>query len=149
VSPKRNKPHYHVTAGLIWQNGRVLITKRPEGSHLAGLWEFPGGKQEARETLRECLEREMREELGIGVRAGRHLVTVEHEYETKFITLHFFLCTGMEGRPVTLEGQEARWVRPEELTRYAFPPPDREIIESLTPRGIGEKGNHGRQDDDR
>ena len=77
------KPHFHVTAGLVWKNGRVLIAKRPEGSHLEGYWEFPGGKQEAGESLKGCLEREIEEELGLKVRADEALLTVDHEYQAK------------------------------------------------------------------
>ena len=85
-----DKPHIRVTAGLLWQNGMVLITKRPQGSHLAGFWEFPGGKQEVGETPEECLEREIKEELGVEVRAEKLLVTVDHEYENRIISLYLF-----------------------------------------------------------
>ena len=129
---KSNKPHFHVTAGLLWQSGMVMITKRPEGSHLAGLWEFPGGKQEAGETLEECLEREIKEELGLEVRAEKLLLTVDHEYEDRFISLYFFLCAQLGGEPKPLECEEMRWVHPEDLTQYRFPPPDKKIIERLT-----------------
>ena len=121
-----------MTAGLLWQSGMVMITKRPEGSHLAGLWEFPGGKQEAGETLEECLEREIKEELGLEVRAEKLLLTVDHEYEDRFISLYFFLCAQLGGEPKPLECEEMRWVRPEDLTQYRFPPPDKKIIERLT-----------------
>ena len=127
-----SKPHYHVAAGIIWKDGRVLITKRPEGTHLAGYWEFPGGKREDNETLEECLEREIREELGMEVRTGIRLKTVHHEYEAKAITLHVFHCTHVNGRPLPLEDQEYRWVKPEELNHYTFPPPDLEIIEMIS-----------------
>lgn len=131
MEQKPRKPHYHVTAGLIWKEGRLLITKRPPGAHLAGYWEFPGGKQEPRESLRECLEREIREELGIEVRAGMHFLTVAHEYGSKRITLHIFHCSAIKGRPATLEGQEFLWVLPEDLSNYSFPPPDKAVIEVL------------------
>lgn len=136
MRPMNPKPHYHVTAGLIWRDHRVLITKRPEGSHLAGLWEFPGGKQEGGETLRACLEREIREELGVEVRARDHLISVGHEYETKRITLHVFCCVDMRGTPVTLEGQEAKWILPSELSEHSFPPPDRAVVEMITRPGF-------------
>lgn len=131
MKAKTNKPHYQVTAGIISRSSRVLITKRPEGTHLAGFWEFPGGKQEPYETLDECLVRELKEELGITVQTDRHLLTVEHEYEDKVITLHVFCCRDMKGRPLTLEGQEFRWVHPEDLSKYTFPPPDKAVIEAL------------------
>jgi len=132
VKQNSNKPHFHVTAGLIWQDGRLLITKRPEGSHLAGTWEFPGGKQEGDETLKRCLEREIKEELGMDIRANELLLTVKHEYETKLVTLHTFSCTCLKGAPQGLEGQEVRWVEPDDLQQYTFPPPDQKLIEFIT-----------------
>lgn len=131
MEQKPSKPHYHVTAGLIWKEGRLLITKRPPGVHLAGFWEFPGGKQEPWESLRECLEREIREELGIEVRAGMHFLTVPHEYAFKRITLHVFHCSGIKGQPLALEGQESLWVFLDDLPNYSFPPPDKAVIEVL------------------
>ena len=122
------KPHFHVTAGLICRNGRVLITKRHKGSHLAGLWEFPGGKQEGDETLQECLERELKEELGISVRAEKLLMSVDHEYDTKSITLHLFKCSQPVGDPEPLECESLRWVRPEELTQYPLPSADLSLL---------------------
>ena len=128
---KNNKPHFHVTAGLLWQNGKVLITKRPVGSHLAGYWEFPGGKQEVGETLEDCLEREIKEELGVDVRAGKRLLTVDHEYENRIISLYLFHCTHLNGELEPLGCEEIRWARPEDLTQYRFPPPDEEIIQRI------------------
>lgn len=126
------KPHFHVTAGIIRQHGRLLITRRPPGSHLGGLWEFPGGKQEESETLEACLVREIREELGVTVRAGERIRVVEHEYEEKRVTLHFFACTLEDHAAIrSLEGQEVRWVQPSELSSFRFPPPDRCVIEQL------------------
>lgn len=128
---KENKPHFYVTAGLIWQDGRVLITRRPEGNHLAGFWEFPGGKKETGETLRECLEREIKEELGIEIAAHKVLLVVHHEYETRSITLNVFHCIDLKGQPKALEGQEIRWVYLDEIKKYTFPPPDLKVIEFL------------------
>jgi len=125
------KQHFQVTAGILWRDGRVLITKRPAGKHLAGLWEFPGGKQEGDETLETCLEREMKEELGIEVRADKHLYTVHHEYEDRTISLYLFLCTHQEGDPKPLDFQEIKWVSPESLPRYRFPPPDLRIVDAM------------------
>jgi mutator protein MutT len=122
------KPHINVTAGLIIQEGNILIAKRPQGYHLAGLWEFPGGKQEPDESLAECLEREIKEELDIEIRAERLFMTVRHEYEKKIVSLHVFECTHLNGNPRGLEGQEIKWVKPSELRHYEFPPPDQEVI---------------------
>ncbi len=125
------KRHLHVAAGLIFKDGRLLITRRPDGRHLAGLWEFPGGKQEGHETLRECLKREIREELGVEIRADNLLLTVEHEYDTKLVTLYLFQCALLKGMPRALEGQEIRWIKLADLPNYSFPPPDKKIIEFL------------------
>ena len=121
-----------MTAGLLWQNGMVLITKRPAGSHLAGYWEFPGGKQEVGETLEECLEREMKEELGVDVRTGKRLLAVDHEYENRMISLYLFQCTHLSGELKPLACEEIRWVHPEDLAQYRFPPLDEKIIQLLT-----------------
>ena len=129
---RSSKPHFHVTAGLLWQNGMVLIARRPEGSHLAGFWEFPGGKQEVGETLEECLEREMKEELDVDVHAEKFLLTVDYEYENRMISLYLFQCTHLGGEPKPLECEEMRWVHPEDLTQYRFPPPDEKIIQLLS-----------------
>jgi len=127
----RIKPHIHVTAGMIYKGGSILIARRPQGYHLAGLWEFPGGKQEPDETLEECLEREILEELDIEVKAKRLFMTVVHEYEKKIVSLHVFECILLGGDPKGLDGQEFKWVRPSELRGYEFPPPDQEVIELL------------------
>lgn len=131
MNKRGSKRHIHVTAGLIWKDGRLLIARRPKGSHLAGFWEFPGGKKETCEGLKACMEREIKEELGMDIRADRLLLTVQHEYEVKLVSLHIFGCTCLKGTPQPLEGQEIRWVDPNDLDQYAFPPPDQKVIESL------------------
>lgn len=125
------KKQITVTAAIIWQDGKVLITKRPEGTHLEGLWEFPGGKKEDAETLEECIAREIKEELGVHVRPERLLLSVRHEYETKIVDLHIFECALIDGTPVPMEGQAMKWVRPSDMSGYAFPPPDIEVISHL------------------
>ena len=129
MPPKRQ---ITVTAAIIWQNGKILITKRPEGTHLEGLWEFPGGKKEESETLEECIVREIKEELGIKVRPEKRLLTVNHEYKTKIVDLHIFECTLVNGLPVPMEGQDMKWVRPHDMAGYSFPPPDIEVIEFIS-----------------
>jgi len=120
-----------VTAGLVWKDGKLLITKRPEGSHLAGYWEFPGGKQELGESLEACLEREIREELGMEVSAVEHLLQINHDYETKSITLHLFQCSWLSGTPKPMGCDELRWVRPEDLADYRLPPPDIQLLPAI------------------
>jgi mutator protein MutT len=123
-----SKPHFHVTAGLVWKDGKLLITRRPEGSHLAGYWEFPGGKQEPGESLEACLEREIQEELGMKVKAVKHLLQIDHDYETKSITLHLFQCSWLNGAPTPIGCDELRWVKPGELANYQLPPPDVQLL---------------------
>ena len=127
-----SKKKIKVTAAIIWQEGKVLITKRPEGTHLGGLWEFPGGKKEEAETLEECITREIEEELGVQVEPEKLLLNVSHEYETKIVDLHIFKCALLGGSPVPMEGQEIKWVKPSDMPGYNFPPPDIKVIEFLS-----------------
>ena len=126
------KKQVTVTAAIIWQGDKVLITKRPEGTHLEGMWEFPGGKKEEEETLEACIEREIKEELGVEIRAERYLLSVSHEYETKVVDLHIFECSLVNGSPTPMEGQDMKWVNPCDMSGYNFPPPDIEIIEFIS-----------------
>ena len=121
-------PHFHVTAGLVWKDGKLLITRRPEGSHLAGYWEFPGGKQEPGESLEACLEREIQEELDMKVKAVKHLLQIDHDYEAKSITFHLFQCSWLNGAPTPIGCDELRWVKPGELANYQLPPPDIQLL---------------------
>ena len=126
-----NKPRLQVTAGLIWDGMKLLITKRPSGTHMEGYWEFPGGKKEHGESLEQCLKRELMEELGLEVEVHEPLVQVSYEYDDRVVDLHAFTCEIVRGRAVGKESQEICWVRPEELSKYSFPPPDREIIKHI------------------
>lgn len=126
------KPHFEVTAALISRDGKILIAKRKEGSHMGGYWEFPGGKREKGESLEACLEREVAEELGIAVKAEKILTRVDHDYGAKAISLHVFHCTLLRGDPKPLECQEVKWVHPRELEMHLFPPADAEVIRFLS-----------------
>jgi A/G-specific adenine glycosylase len=134
-SKRKPLPHYDVTAAVIRRNGRVLIAQRPLGGRLGGLWEFPGGKQERGETLPQCLRREIKEELGLRIKVGRLITTVEHAYTHFKITLHAFECEVQSGRAQALQVEDFKWVRMSELDRYAFAKTDLKIIERL--RGEG------------
>jgi len=131
---RKNKPHLEVAAGLIQRHGKILITKRPAGSHLAGYWEFPGGKKEEGETLPECLEREIREELGVNVRVERFLCRVEHEYESKSISLHLYKCSAPDEEPVPVGCESLAWVEPKELGNFLMPPADEKFISLIQER---------------
>jgi 8-oxo-dGTP diphosphatase len=119
-----------VTAAVIERDGAYLITRRPQGVHLAGLWEFPGGKVDPGESLEGCLAREIREELACGVDVGAEIFSVAHTYPERTVELHFFACT-LRGEPLAALGQELRWVPRTELHALDFPPADRGLIEKL------------------
>lgn len=124
-------PHYDVTAAVIRRNGRLLIAQRPLGGRLGGLWEFPGGKVEPGETLKQCLRREIKEELGIRIKVGQPIASINHAYTHFKITLHAFECELVSGKPQAVEVQDFKWVRMSELKKYAFAKTDLKIIEVL------------------
>ena len=119
-----------VVAAVIERDGKLLITRRPEGSHLSGLWEFPGGKPQPGETFEQALRREIDEELGAEVSVGERIETIEWQYPDKRVRLVFVRCD-VRGEPRPLEGQEMAWVTPAELARYEFPPADAALIQRL------------------
>ena len=120
-----------VTAAVIERDGRFLITRRQTGVHLEGLWEFPGGKCDAGESLAVCLARELLEELNVGARIGAEIFTATHRYPEQSIELHFFSCE-LLAAPVPQLGQEMRWVPRDELAALEFPPADAELIALIT-----------------
>jgi 8-oxo-dGTP diphosphatase len=120
-----------VSAGLVFREGKLLITQRHEGAHLGGLWEFPGGKREAEETFESCLGRELHEELGIEVTVGELIETVEHEYPEKRVRLKFFRCTWQANEPQALGCPAFAWITREQLAAYEFPAADAHLLERL------------------
>jgi len=121
-----------VTAALIRDaDGRYLITQRRRGSHLEGLWEFPGGKRNAGEELTACLARELTEELGACFTVGELVDTIRWDYPDRAIVLHFYRCRLAWGTIAPQESQAMAWVAPSDLSRYDFPPADRELIVRL------------------
>jgi 8-oxo-dGTP diphosphatase len=124
-----------VTAALIQDDeGRYLITQRRRGSHLEGLWEFPGGKRDAGEELEACLARELMEELGARFGIEDKVETIRWEYPDRTVVLHFYRCRLEAGTIAPQESQAMAWVAPEDLARYEFPPADRALIAQLTTR---------------
>lgn len=120
-----------VAAGLVYREGRYLIARRKADVHLAGFWEFPGGKREPGETLEECLQRELFEELNVRIGAPVPFQIVRHQYPEKTVELHFFRCGIESGQATAADCAEIRWVWPHELADFEFPPADRPIIEAL------------------
>ncbi len=120
-----------VSAGLVFQGGRLLITQRPLGKHLGGLWEFPGGKLEPDESFEDCLVRELREELGIEVQVGAMLAAVEHAYPEKQVHIQFYRCCLVSGTPKPIECADLEWVGAHELDSFVFPPADSGLLAQL------------------
>ena len=120
-----------VIAAVVERDGRFLITRRLKNTHLAGLWEFPGGKCEPHESHEACLERELAEELHARVEVGEELIVVEHAYPERTVRLHFHQCRLID-EPTPMLGQEMRWVGREELRTLDFPEADRELINLLS-----------------
>ncbi|WP_152386976.1 Nudix family hydrolase [Azotobacter salinestris] len=119
----------HVAAAVIrGVDGRVLIARRPEEKHQGGLWEFPGGKVEAGETVEAALVRELEEELGIRVTAARPLIQVRHDYPDQQVLLDVWEVGAFAGEPHGAEGQALAWVAPRQLSDYRFPAANYPIV---------------------
>ncbi|HWP34871.1 MAG TPA: (deoxy)nucleoside triphosphate pyrophosphohydrolase [Thermodesulfobacteriota bacterium] len=121
-----------VAAALLEEEGRLLIAQRPAGAHLAGVWEFPGGKREAGESWEACLARELREELGLEIEVGPEVRRVRHAYPDRTVEIRFFRCRRVGGDPRPLGAAAFAWVAPAELARYPFPPADAELVAELS-----------------
>jgi mutator protein MutT len=120
-----------VVAAIIRRANKILITRRFNDVHLAGYWEFPGGKVEANETLPAALEREIREELGVNIRIDDEFFSVTHTYPSRTVRLHFFNCSLLGGEPQPLEVADLRWVDTADLEQFQFPPADEALIKRL------------------
>ena len=130
-SPRKERPHHIIAAGIIRRGDRVLIARRHENGLLGGLWEFPGGKVEDGETPEQAVRREIREELAVRVRVDDLFMTLDHQYSHFTITLHAFLCTYLSGQPKALGCAEWRWVPMSELNEFAFPAANKAILMKL------------------
>jgi mutator protein MutT len=132
LSPDIPRPVVHVVAAaVIDADGRVLIAQRPEGTHLAGGWEFPGGKLEPGEDRAAGLARELREEIGIAIATPRPLIRVRHVYPSREVLLDTWVVTRYGGEPHGLEGQALRWCTQDELATVELLPADGPIVRAL------------------
>lgn len=120
-----------VTAALIRSGNRILIARRPSQDELAGLWEFPGGKLEAKESPEECLAREIQEELAITISVGEFFADTIYEYPGKVVHLMAYWAEWIEGELKSHVHDGLVWSSAAELRKYSFAPADRPIVEKL------------------
>lgn len=130
-APSRAIPHYDVSAAAVLRDDEVLVAQRHPESFLGGLWEFPGGKREADESLEECLVREMKEELDVDVEVGEQFLSLQHVYSHFRITLYAFRCRLKDGTPRCVECADFRWVKPQELDDLPMAVTDRQIADAV------------------
>ncbi len=133
--PKRQTPHYLVTAAVIRQDGKLLLAQRPSEGLLGGLWEFPGGKVEPGESLPQCLRREIVEELGAEIEVGEPFGVYEHAYTHFSVTLHAFLCRLLPGEePQPIQPSDLCWAAPDDLRDFPMGKIDRQIAKRIESR---------------
>jgi 8-oxo-dGTP diphosphatase len=130
--PELVKPHLRVVAAALFDDsGRVLIAQRPEGKHMAGWWEFPGGKVGDGETERSALIRELREELGVDTHPEAEIMRLTHDYPDRIVELVLWRASITSGVPRSLDGQALKWVDCQNLGQERLLPADAPFIDAL------------------
>lgn len=132
-------PPIVVAAAIIQQEDMILLARRKPGSHLGGLWEFPGGKKELGEALEDCLRREVQEELGVEISDPQPFHALRHQYPDKEVELYFYTCSIIQGIPQALECAEIVWVHKHELIFYEFPPADIPVLHKIIQSGYSDE----------
>jgi 8-oxo-dGTP diphosphatase len=120
----RSKVVYVSAALLVDEDGKILLSKRPEGKNLSGYWELPGGKVESEETPEAALVRELEEELGVKTCAGclYPLTFVSYHYGDFHLVMNVYVCRNWKGSVMAQEGQEMCWIEPKAIMAYTMPP---------------------------
>ena|SRR3982751_4041992 len=126
-----SKPRLRVVAAALFDRGRVLIAERPLGKHMAGWWEFPGGKVGPDESDAQALVRELQEELGIEVRPDHEVMSLSHDYPDRVVDLVLWRATVKSGEPQGLDGQRLKWVDCDALAAERLLEADRPFIAAL------------------
>ena len=132
--PKKKKKVPHIVVGAavtVNRKGEVLIAQRKQNDMLGGLWEFPGGKQEADETIEECIARELKEELGINISVGEFFMTVKHAYSHFTMTMHVYRTKIVSGRPRAIDCADYKWVKVPMLGKFAYSKADLQVVAKL------------------
>lgn len=120
-----------IAAAIIYSHNQILICKRKPGGLCGGLWEFPGGKIEQGETPRQCMEREVMEELSVTVKDIVHYISFPYSYGTKEMYFSFFKAELWEGSPMSHVHDEIKWVSPSSLSQYTFCPANVGLINQI------------------
>lgn len=141
-TPTDQPPELDVAVAIIWDvdRGRLLVARRPADKHVGGMWEFPGGKCEAGESIESALRREIREELGIEVTILGSRSLAVHRYEHRIVRLHPFDCCRDAGVPRPLASTELRWVTPEQLLQLPLPPANAPLIADIIAKPLRRPG---------
>lgn len=130
MEPSPQRQQVRVAVAIVWQASgqRVLVCQRKSDTVLGGYWEFPGGKCHVDETLEQCALREVEEEVGLRVQIVARLRPIEHAYPHAYVVLTPFICRETGGMLQPLAVAEARWIPPEEILTYRFPPANAELL---------------------
>ncbi len=126
----------NVVAAIIVNNGKILITKRSNKMKLGGMWEFPGGKIEPDENEKQCIIREIKEELFLDISVSRHFLNSQHKYEFGNVNLSSYICKIENGNIKLTEHENYNWVSIDELINFNFVPADECIVKKLIEEGI-------------
>ena len=121
IKTKKLLPHYNIGIAVIWNNNKILITKRKKNTLLGGLWEFPGGKIENNELVIDCIKREIKEELNINIEVKDFIIKVKHRYSHFSITLFVHHCNYLNGTVECLASDAFKWINPNSFDKYPFP----------------------------
>lgn len=137
----QQRKRLHVAVGVIVNGEReILIALRPQSKHQGGLWEFPGGKVEARESVQTALDRELYEELGLRVLSCRPLIEISHDYPDRSVLLDVWWVEKFSGEPRGRENQPLQWVAADQLQRFDFPAANKPIVEAVAAALSGASG---------
>ncbi len=138
---KASTPHHAIGVGIIWKKDTLLIARRADNKMLGGLWEFPGGKQEPRETLRETVLREVREETALEVSIGDCYQPIKHTYSHFSITMTAYDCTYTAGRISRKGRPPCKWVHAKKLSDFPFPTANKKLIDQIWSRHLSAVGS--------
>ncbi|MDP5254554.1 MULTISPECIES: 8-oxo-dGTP diphosphatase MutT [unclassified Vibrio] len=135
------KKRTHIVAAIILhpQRDRIFITRRAQDAHQGGLWEFPGGKVEAQETIEVAINRELQEEVGITVTEQSVFAHFDYDYPDKALVFDFILVDKFQGQPFGKEGQQGQWVAIEQLAQFDFPTANQPIVEQVMSQFSGKQ----------